>query len=318
MKKKNIKYLLLTIVGFMVLTFVNIYATTVLDADLVDYDNSKSSLSSNNVQDVIDELYTDLVNRDECPDGYVCRERRDYLKVGDYVKMTPTLESYETDPNYTGYSTSQVIKPKELNLWRVLKINNDGTVDLISEYVSSTEVYFSGFTGYKNFTGYLNVLASKYENDKYTVGSRNSGFNGQTEYLSDMSYVDTTTKPWTSYRDAQNYESLGGGDNFHLVPHNLIKDVLGTGLAYKTDGVTKGTYWFSTRYYDSYYEDGWSYYISMVSTTGNPTYYQYIEYRKPNFRFEDLHNSLRPIVVLKDGLKLKAATGLVDDPFVLD
>lgn len=318
MKKKSFRYLFFTVIGFMILTFVNIYATTVLDANLVDYDNSTSSLSSNNVQDVIDELYTDLVNRDECPDGYICRERRDYLKVGDYVKMTPTLESYETDPDYTGYSISQTINPQELNLWRVLKINDDGTVDLISEYVSSTEVYFTGFTGYKNFTGYLNVLASKYENDKYTIGSRNSGYNGQTEYLSDMSYVDTTTKPWSSYRDAQNYESLGGGEELYRVPYNLIKEVLGTGLAYKIDGITKGTYWFSSRYYDSYYEDGWTFSLTMVSTTGNNTYYHYIDYRKPNFSFQELHNSLRPIVVLKNDINYKPATGLVDDPFVLE
>ena len=40
--------------------------------------------------------------------------------------MTPTKSSYTTDKSKTGYSSTQTINPQELNLWRVIKINNDG------------------------------------------------------------------------------------------------------------------------------------------------------------------------------------------------
>lgn len=70
--------------------------------------------------------------------------------------MTPQNSSYTTRTKYTGYNTLQTINPKELNLWRVIRVNSDGTVDALSEYVSSTSVYFSEFVGYQKNVGYLN------------------------------------------------------------------------------------------------------------------------------------------------------------------
>ena len=98
--------------------------------------------------------------------------------------MTPTKSSYTTDRAKTGYTESQTINPQELDLWRVISINGAGTVDVISEDVSSTEVYFQGLIGYQNLVGYLNVLASQYENSKYTKGSRHFGYNDK--YISHM------------------------------------------------------------------------------------------------------------------------------------
>mgnify|MGYP007056314996 CR=1 FL=1 len=45
------------------------------------------------------------------------------LSLGDYVSYTPTSTSYTTDTSKTGYSSTQIINPSELNLWRVLKKN---------------------------------------------------------------------------------------------------------------------------------------------------------------------------------------------------
>ncbi len=117
------------------------------------------------------------------------------LSLGDYVSyQVPEIYRY-TDTNKTGSNTKQKIDSSELNLWRVLKINNDGTVDLISEYTSSINIAFEGETGYLNLVGYLNELAKIYENSYYTVGSRHFGYNGQTEYITDTSKF-TTTAPW--------------------------------------------------------------------------------------------------------------------------
>lgn len=49
-------------------------------------------------------------------------------------------------------------------------------------------------TGYKNYVGYLNVLANQYQNSKYTIKARHMEYNGQTEYLTDTAdIVDSTS-----------------------------------------------------------------------------------------------------------------------------
>ena len=72
-------------------------------------------------------------------------------------KSQMKITSFTTDTTKTGYSSSQTINPSELNMWRVIKINNN-VVEIISEYVSSEMIWFSGQEGYKNIVGYLNQI----------------------------------------------------------------------------------------------------------------------------------------------------------------
>ena len=231
--------------------------------------------------------------------------------------MTPTKSSYTTDTSKTGYDSTQTINPQELNLWRVISINNDGTVDVVSEHVSSTSIYFEGQTGYLNLVGYLNVLASQYENSTYTKGSRHFGYNGQTEYITDTSKF-TNPAPWTCSTggSCNPVESQGGGDELYTKDYNLVKSVLGTAVASKPDG-TEYNYWMATRYYDYYSATiyGWSgrgvraagdvgdaglYYYSSSSFSSSPP----------------INASLRPILTLKSGLKY-TGSGTEADPYVL-
>ena len=112
------------------------------------------------------------------------------LKVGDYVKMSPTGTSFTTDKAYTGGNNNTMLDISELDLWKVIKINDDGSVDLVSAYVSSTDVTFSGMNGYKNFVGYLNTIARQYENSIYTLDTRHFGYGTQNEYCDDINTCD--------------------------------------------------------------------------------------------------------------------------------
>ena len=63
------------------------------------------------------------------------------LQVGDYVAYTPgseTASSYSLAAAESGYDTDQTVNRVEDLKWRVLSINNDGTVDLISSGLAST------------------------------------------------------------------------------------------------------------------------------------------------------------------------------------
>ena len=153
---------LIVVIGFIVgiiISATGVYAATIIGkgSDLT-YSNTSSGLSSTNIQDSLDELYKYKKNLN-CLEGKICLKQKNSLALGDYVKMTPTKSSYTTDTSKTGYTKTQTINPQELNLWRVISLNDDGTVDVVSEHVSSTAISFEGQTGYQNLVGYLNELA---------------------------------------------------------------------------------------------------------------------------------------------------------------
>ena len=300
-KSYNSKILVGIILGiFLSLVGVKAASNTEKGTNLL-YNNSKSGLVSTNVQDAIDEVY----NNSFCPSGYVCIQKKTTLALGDYVKMTPTKSSYTTDKSKTGYSSTQTINPKELNLWRVISINDDGTVEMISEHVSSVAIYFSGQTGYQNLVGYLNVLASQYENSTYTKGSRYFGYNGQTEYITDTSKF-INSAPWTcdtGNSGCNTIESQGGGDTLYQKDYDLINNVLGTRVATKPKSSSSSDYWMASRYYNYVSSTDYYWIGRYVDTLGS--YNSNLLYIYINSHFSAISNieSLRPIVVLKSGLK---------------
>ena len=316
MKKFDIKKIILAIaIGFL-LSGVVVSAAEVLYSKSFTYSTSNSSLKSTNVQGAIDELAEK--SKSYCPSKYKCYKRKSTIEPGDYVKMTPTLTSYTTDTSKTGYTSSQTINPSELNLWRVLKVNSDGTIEMISEYTSSTKIFFRGKLGYQNFVGYLNELASKYENSKYTSGSRYVGYNGQTEYITDTSKLDSTTAPWTSSTGSSTTENLGGGDTLYKSDYDLIQTVLGTRVANKVGTKTAVSYWLASRYY--YYTSSarWSFGGRNIYIDGGlNSSYLYGCY-SGGFSTNSSSGALRPIVILKSGITYTPAVGTSDDPFVLN
>ena len=317
--KKSFKYILVTIITVIILTIASVYASSTINGSQVTYDNTSSKLSSTNVQGAIDEIYSSVNSKTTCPDGYLCKEKKSTPEVGDYVKMIPTLTSYTTDTSKTGYTSSQTINPSELNLWRVLKVNSDGTIEMISEYTSSTSVYFGGKVGYQNFVGYLNELASKYENSKYTNGSRYVGYSGQTEYITDTSKIDSTTAPWTSSTGSSTTESLGGGDTLYQNDYDLIQAVLGTRVANKVGTTSATYYWLASRYYYCNSSTYWDFGGRSVNTYGSLNSYSNLyRYDSGSFRTYSYSYALRPIVILKSGITYTPALGTSDDPFVLN
>ena len=239
--------------------------------------------------------------------------------LGEYIKITPTKSSYTTDTSKTGYSSTQTINPQELNLWRVINKNSDGTVDVISEHISTTDVYFKGKTGYQNFVGYLKVLASQYENSTYTKGSRYFGYNGQTEYITDTSKF-TNSAPWTcsTGESCNSVERQGGGDTLYQKDYDLVNNAIGTLKATKVDG-SYDYYWIASRYY---YYNSTTYYSlcgRYINTYGSLSNIYLYSYRDSSFNENNNfnnYNSIRPVLTLKSGLKY-SGNGTKDNPLKL-
>ena len=312
-KNYNYKIVVGIIFGILI-SGIGVAAATKYGSNTVFYDNSNSTLSSGDVQGAIDELASRYVSSSSCPNGYTCTKAP--YSLGDYVSITPTKSSYTVDTSKTGNSgTAETINPQELNLWRVIKINDDGSADVVSENVSSTSVYFYGKTGYQNLVGYLNVLASQYENSAYTKGSRNFGYNGQTEYITDMSKF-TATSPWdcNTGEDCNPDESLGGGDLLYKSDFELVEKVLGTYLASKPGSTSKSYYWLSSRQYGTNSSSIYHCYAVRAYNSTSSKISAYEIYGHYNsFSEYGTSGSIRPILTLKSGLKY-TGSGTADDP----
>ena len=308
MIKKNIKLIIGFILGAIMFTSLGVCAATLINGKEVKYDNTNSKLSSTNVQDAIDELYYKANGLE--------------FKVGDYVSMTPTKTSFIVPMTLTGYTSNQTINPSELNLWRVIRINSDNTVDMVSEYVSSTLVYFSGQTGYQNFIGTLNYIAKQYENQKYTSGSRYMGYSNQTEYITDTSALTATTAPQTSSTSSSNVTSAtevkGLGDMGYETDWNLVGKALGRTKAYKVGTTTATNYWLASRKYNYSSSTGWNFSGRYGNRSGGLHYSELYIYNSGSFSTDSGSLAVRPVLTLKSGVKASTGSGTSESPYILD
>ena len=318
MTKKDKKQIITAILAFIICFLVTgVGASILITSREVSYRNNTSGLDSETVQDAIDELY---INNCQDTSGGTS------FKVGDYVEMTPSISSYTVEPKYTGYSdATQTINPKELKLWRVIRVNSDGTYDAVSEYVSSTNVTFKGKIGYQSFIYYLNVLASKYENPKYTVGSRIMGYNGQTEFITDTSYFDGTDlkagTEWTSSTSGTPAEEyLGRGDSLYQTDYDLVKAAYGnasdSAKANKVGTTTATVYWLGSRNYSWSSSTNFNFGGRRVSAYGNIGSNSLRVYNDSSWNDSSRSYALRPIITLRSGLTA-TGSGTSGDPYVL-
>ena len=242
------------------------------------------------------------------------------VQVGDYISMTPSSEPFEIDSDMTGYTPSTImeIDPQELNLWRVIRKNSNGTIDMVSVYVNRKSIYFEGATGYKNCVGYLNTLASYYENPLYTVGSRHVGYDRTkaTETLTSTKKYDgsLSSAPWTATTSSSTTaanEKIGAGDMGYQTDYNLLSSINATSA--KIVGVTGSTtrYWFASRKYIYISSSGQG--LFGIRTAQNDG-----EYSATVVRYTELNNTftrssdyayIRPIVTLDSNVKISGGDG---------
>ena len=171
------------------------------------------------------------------------------LKPADYILYTSATTRSTTVNQCT-------FNPAEMSVWRMLRKNSDGTIDIIGDESIGTCTFFLPYSDYDSYPNTLTNLAKKFENSTYTVGSR---------YPS---------------RDENGTE--------------LIKNVLGT----------YGTAYFIN---ERYISNGKRYFCT---TWNDPNIYCWSD-------IKTYWNGMRPIVILKSGLKYKSGNGTKNNPYVL-
>ena len=102
------------------------------------------------------------------------------IKVGDYVEYIPNTyvnytygtNEYVLPSSVSGYANEQRI-PQEDFKWRILNINTDGTIDLISSESTENEVHITKALGYNNGVNILNdICYSLYGNSQLSSNAR--------------------------------------------------------------------------------------------------------------------------------------------------
>lgn len=205
--------------------------------------------------------------------------------IGDYISYTPSKNSYTIPANETGYNTPEVtIHPNELNLWRVIRKNNDGTIELVSENVSSDKVAISSTQGCLGIVGILNDVARNYETEGITIGSRHMGYNNQVERYTDITCTEG------------NQSKLS--DDGYTTDVNLVKEAKNTLIAYDTANTARN-YWLASRYYQAPWNA--EFYGRFIGGDGSLSKVLFATQYGGEGNNADIR--IRPIVILKSGLK---------------
>ncbi len=219
------------------------------------------------------------------------------INVGDYISYKATSENYEISSSLTYYASNQSINPSELDLWRVIKINDDDSIEIVSVNVSSATVHIKGFYGYVYYVNILNQIAKQYINTNYASDARILGYSNQAGRLNDV----------------YNYR----GDEGYTDDINAVNDAFGTLVATTNDG-TEATYWLGSRhyvYYDAYPKDTWHGRVIWTDgTLSKAKLYEFGTYDNNEF---DAWNSIRPVVVLKSDSQIKTGDGTQNNPYQL-
>ena len=109
------------------------------------------------------------------------------LKVGDYINYKPdTAEGKHIQllGTQSGHDSDQIISQENLN-WRILKINDDGSIDIISD-LTNNKIYFKGALGYNNGVYLLNDICKElYSNTSKGGTARSVNLKDTENWLTD-------------------------------------------------------------------------------------------------------------------------------------
>ena len=296
-KVKERRMLLIGIIVGIIIFGGGAYAA-VIGAGDVSYSNATSGIAANNVQKAVDALYIKAKDAEaKCPTGNTCF----FAKIGDYVKLTPTTSSVSN-----------------IDTWRVIRLNNDGTMDLVSEYVSTLKAVIGGKEGYKTYIAYLSSLVgSNFVNSKYIKSARPFGLGGkQTTAITSDVVLDYTKPPQQMGYIGDMTEALGLGDTGYETDYNLVKNAVGTLKANEVGTTTAQGYWVASRYYNYSSSNYWSFNGRTIDSNGNLDSLSLYIYTNNIHADRSMFYFIRPIITIKAGLT-PTGSGTSSSPYVL-
>lgn len=274
-------FILLSILFFLIVIFsVFMVSSNKKQAQTSEVDKIKQEYekSINNIDQIYNETLTENLSN--------------LLKIGDYVNYTyDTVSSgYNLPATQSGYDTDQTISQTTNLKWRILSINEDGTVDLISETPTNQEVFFKGALGYNNGVLLMNdICAEQYSNKELEIIARSinlediesqmntTGIAARNSYMSHANIQYGKTQTYGN--DANQYPNLYAKENGSGINSTTTKtdgiDLSDNGYSYTTtetsstaeNGLTVTQSYYYMNNASSYFDNNEVY--NMIFQTGN-------------------------------------------------
>ncbi len=198
----------------------------------------------NSMQDYLDGRELIIGNWKLNDDGNTVTDGKVTLKIGDYVNYTPDEDTYSKEKlteDYTGntdssYNDSDLKTNTDLK-WRVLGVDANGCLTLISDKPTTESVYFKGAKGYNNGVYILNDVCEKlYSNTELGIRARSlniedveGGFSK--EALTKKSAQYGETKTYTSYLGYPVLYAQENGSGIGVTEDKATTDVKTNGIS---------------------------------------------------------------------------------------
>lgn len=294
-KKKSKKILLICGIILIIIMAGVIFATITSKSE-------KNNTESGNDKSTNEQQYTTLL--------------KDIVKIGDYVQYEPIEEEFTLEKSETGYDIDQKFKTsKYTGSWRIMYNDTENGLQIISSSGVQNWVVLDGKFGYNNAVDTLNSFCNHYANNKdYAISGRclgsnpkSSKDNAETQQHYSAGAMKKADENYKYDLDVLNQYSLySAGEETILASRNTLTD------------------------------SGWkTYYLRYISSSGdlkndNLDLYSIVDTEDiekgmkaidptitTNRNARTNSQYVRPIITLKQDVKVKGGDGMKDNPYIL-
>lgn len=268
-----------------------------------------SQISTNNSV----EVSSDNVDKEE-----YTTQLKDVVKIGDYVQYEPVDEEFTITKSETGDSYDAKFKTSEYKgNWRAIYNDEQNGVQIISTTGVTSRLRLSGKFGYNNSVDTLNSFCNHFANNKdFAISGRCIGSNpvspkdnAQTEEHYSSGALKLTDENYKYDIDVINKYSLHSAGEETLLASRYSKKE-GNDTVYQTYMYLRN---ISTS--GDIKEEGELLY--SVPSEGMQAMAQSISNMDMTNSHTTMSNYIRPIITLKQEVKIKGGDGTKDNPYIL-
>ena len=252
------------------------YAKQKLLSNVLLGDNNKNVIDINSSIRDFDGLYGSSNNNNEIVYFYSGNVENNYLQLGIYNEDV-TNRIY----NGSNYNDQIVAKEGDFILWRIVGINNDGSIKLVSQNNISTPTEWNGEDMGSDYSGSnIEMLLLDWINN-----------NNLYDYLIESNFCSSINYDYFTCPDDSSSSNIVGLLTYKDFSNALMGDAFNNDTNFWTMTIDSNS--------DIYYYDA----SSNTLNSGSP----YTSYAAP-----------RPVVNLKSNVTISSGTGTITDPYIID
>lgn len=243
---------------------------------------------------------------------------KDVVKIGDYIQYAPLEEEFTIEKSETGSSTDVKFETNDYNgTWRMMYNDKENGLQIISSKGVTNRLTLSGKFGYNNAVDSLNGFCNHFANNKdFAVSGRCLGTNpklpkdnADTEEHYSAGALKIADENYKYDLDILNKYSLhSAGEETLLASRYSKKD--GNETVYQTYMYLRN---ISTS--GDVKEEGEMLYT--VPSEGMQIMAQAMSNMDMTHSYSTMSNYIRPIITLKEDVKVKSGNGTKDNPYIL-